>query len=121
MKRIAFLIAALLVSTALFAQNDSTVYRFGLPVSEDDTTGQFLQSDRIPEDSWRALPLIEVPEDVLEAIRERKQYAGWEDSTVYYDKDTELYLIPVEREDGIRIYGLNKHGKPVTFDMVEPR
>ncbi|HEU5148041.1 MAG TPA: hypothetical protein VFT90_15045 [Chryseosolibacter sp.] len=118
MKAKGFLIAALLTSSQLFAQNDSTVYRFGLPVSEDDTAGQFLQTDRIPENDWKAVPLKDLPKGVLEAIKEQKQYKGWRDSTVYFEKNTGLYLVPVEREDGIRIYGLNENGNPVTFDMI---
>lgn len=112
-------IAALILAGApLFAQDDSTVYRFGLPVSDDDTTGQFLQSDRIPRNEWKAVPVKDLPEKVLEAIREEEQYEGWRDSTVYFEKNTGLYLVPVERDDGLRIYGLNENGNPVTFDMI---
>ena len=118
MKRNVFLIAALLISAPLLAQNDSTVYRFGLPISEDDTTGQFLQSDRIPRNEWKAVPLNELPGKVLAAITEEKQYRGWQDSTVYFERNTGLYIVPVERDDGIRIYGLNENGNPVTFDMI---
>ena len=118
MKGNALLIAALLASAPLFAQNDSTIYRFGLPITEDDTAEQFLQSDRIPRNEWRAVPLRELPEKVLEAITEEDQYEGWRDSTVYFEKNTGLYLVPVQREDGVRIYGLNENGNPVTFDMI---
>ena len=120
MKGNALLIAALLfASVPLFAQNDSTVYRFGLPVSDDDTTGQFLQSDRIPRNTWKAVPLKDLPKKVREAITEEELYEG-RDSIVYFERNTGLYLVPVERDDGIRIYGLNENGNPVTFDMVEP-
>ena len=118
MKRNVLVVADLLAAGPLFAQNDSTVYRFGLPISEDDTAGQFLQSDRIPRNEWKAVPVRDLPEEVLEAITEEDQYKGWRDSTVYFDKNTGLYLVPVEREDGVRIYGLNENGNPVTFDII---
>jgi hypothetical protein len=111
------------LSVHLWAQEpDSTVYRFGLPVSNDDTTGQFLQDDQIPRDEWKAIPLDDLPAEVLEAITEENQYKGWRDSTVYFEKNTGHYLVPVDEEDGLRIYGLNEDGEPVTFDIIdEPR
>lgn len=114
------LIAALIVtSTTLWAQeSDSTVYRFGLPVSNDDTTRQFLQDDRIPRNEWKAVPVDDLPSEVLEAITEGDQYKGWRDSTVYYEENTGHYIVPVEAEDGLRIYGLSEDGEPVTFDMI---
>ena len=116
MKRNVLVVAALLAAAPLFAQNDSTVYRFGLPISEDDTAGQFLERDPIPRNEWKAVR--DLPEEVLEAITEEDQYKGWRDSTVYFEKNTGLYLVPVEREDGVRIYGLNENGNPVTFDII---
>lgn len=115
-----FLAALVMLSINVWAQEtDSTVYRFGLPVSDDDTTEQFLQADRIPGNEWKAIPVDDLPSEVLEAITEGSQYQGWRDSTVYFEKNTGHYLVPVEGEDGLRIYGLNEDGEPVTFDIID--
>ncbi len=120
----ALMVAALVtcVISARAQESDSTVYRFGLPVSDDDTAEQFLQYDRIPRNEWTAIPVKDLPSEVLEAITEGKQYEGWRDSTVYYEKNTGHYLVPVESEGDIIIYGLNEDGEPVTVDAIsKPR
>ena len=113
------LIAALMISAAeLLGQNDSTIYRFGLPIPEDDTARNFPATDIEPETKMMAVPASELPAEVLEALTSQDQYEGWRDTTVYYEKNTGLYRVPVKDKDGIRIFGLNKEGEPVTFDMV---
>ena len=116
------LIAAFMLSAAeLLGQNDSTIYRFGLPIPEDDTTRQFPPTDFEPESRMLAVPASELPEEVLEALTTEDQYQGWRDTSVYFEKNTGLYRVPVKSKDGIRIFGLNKKGEPVTFDMVTER
>lgn len=113
------LLAACMLSAAeLLGQNDSTKYRFGLPVSEDDTARHFPPTDFAPETRIQVVPASELPEEVLEALTTEEQYEGWRDTLVYFEKNTGLYRVPVKRKDGIRIFGLNKRGKPVTFDIV---
>ena len=113
------LIAAFMLSAAdLLGQNDSTVYRFGLPVGEEDTTRHFPATDMEPETKMIAVPVSELPAEVLEALTSEDQYEGWRDTTVFFEQNTGLYRVPVKSKDGIRIFGLNKRGDPVTFDIV---
>ena len=116
------LIAAFTIFAAdVPAQNDSTKYRFGLPVGEDDTTRHFPVTDMEPETTMIAIPADELPEKVLKALTREDQYKGWRDTTIYLEKNTGLYHVPLKTEDGIHIFGLNKDGDPVTFDVVTER
>ena len=121
MVKFVFCVALFLVAgmTQVFSQEDSTVYRNGLPISEDDTVRQFLQSDLEPKNKLTEVPPNALPSDLLDVLNKEEQYQGWQDSTVYFESNTGLYLVPVRTEDGVRIYGLNENGKPVTFDEVD--
>lgn len=116
--KLLLLVAFMLSAAELPGQNDSTKYRFGLPVSEDDTTRNFPPTDLDPETRMLAVPASELPAKVLESLTTEDQYKGWRDTTVYFEKNTGLYRVPVKSKDGIRIFGLNREGKPVTFDIV---
>ena len=111
-------VAALLLCGSVYGQEDSTIYRFGLPVSNDDTARQFLERDMEPRNELTEVPVNELPDEVLEALDSQDQYKGWRDSTVYYEENTGHYLVHVKREDGIRVFGLSENGEVVTFDMV---
>lgn len=101
-----------------FAQNDSTRYINGLPVSEDDTARQFLQTDLEPKDHLRIVPPDALPSDVLKALERDESYDGWRDSTVYYDRNTSLFLVHIKSAQSVKIIGMNGKGKPVTFNEV---
>lgn len=118
--RVIITIAALWLVFTLpaFSQNDSTRYINGLPVTEDDTTGQFLQSDLEPKNKVTKVHRNEIPAELLKALNTDSQYQGWQDSTVYFESNTGLYLIPIKTEDGVRVYGVDRKGNPVTFDEV---
>src|SRR5690349_13184665 len=118
--RVIITIAALWLVFTLpaFSQNDSTRYINGLPVTEDDTTGLFLQSDLEPKNKVTKVRRNEIPAELLKALNTDSQYQGWQDSTVYFESNTGLYLIPIKTEDGVRVYGVDRKGNPVTFDEV---
>lgn len=101
-----------------FSQNDSTRYINGLPVSEDDTVQNFPIQDLEPKDQLVALPPNALPADLVKSLEKDELYAGWRDSTVYYDANTNLYFVHVKREGSVKIFGLNENGKPVTFSEV---
>ena len=113
-------IAALCILFALpaFSQNDSTRYINGLPVTEDDTTRQFLQGDLEPKNKVTRVSPNAIPAELLKALNTESQYQGWKDSTVYFEANTGLYLIPIKTGEGVRIYGLDRKGNPVTFDEI---
>ena len=116
-----FAIAATLICLSagkVLAQDDSTRYIFGLPVSEDDTARQFPVRDLAPKNTRTPVNASALPQSLLEILDREPQYEGWRDSTVYFDKNTGLYLVPVRYEQDVRIFGLNENGRPVTYDDV---
>lgn len=121
MGRIVILLAALtcVVSTNVLAQGDTIRYIQGLPVSDDDTVRQFPERDLQPANDLRPVGLPALPADVLEALDEEDQYRGWRDSIVYFQENTGLYLVPIKYKGGVKIFGVNKDGDPVTYDEVE--
>lgn len=104
--------------TAVFSQADSTRYINGLPVSEDDTVQQFPQADLGPKNKLTAVPVNKLPSRLLEVLESEDQYKGWQDSTIYFEKNTGLYLVPVKYKEGVKIFGLSENGDPVTFDEI---
>ena len=120
MNRIVFIIAAIITFSApdVFSQDDSTRYIFGLPVSDDDTTRAFPQRDHVPPNTIKPVGMVLLPDEVREALESQDQYKGWQDSTIYLDLNTGLYIVPVKRGSRVRIYGLNKSGEPVTYSEV---
>src|SRR3989337_3846222 len=97
-----FCIAAFLFAgaTSVFSQEDSTQYINGLPVSEYDTVQQFLPGDLEPKNRLTEVPPNALPSAVLEALKKEDQYKGWQDSTVYFESNTGLYLVPVKTNGG---------------------
>ena len=85
----------ILLAAKSSAQNDSTRYINGLPVTEDDTARQSVQRDIEPKDKLRAVAPEALPADLLKALEDEEQYAGWRDSTVYYDVNTNLYIVHI--------------------------
>lgn len=107
-----------LCTSRAFAQNDSTRYINGLPVSEDDTASQFLQTDLDPKNHLKIVPPDQLPSDILKTLDRDGLYDGWRDSTVYYDRNTSLFLVHIKSAQSVKIIGMNGKGKPVTFNEV---
>lgn len=101
-------------------QDDSLRYINGLPIPEEDSASEVPVADQPPYNKLVAVNATTLPGGVREALDNDRHYEGWRDTIVYFDKNTGLYLVPVRRPDGIRIYGLNKNGKPATFREVTP-
>jgi hypothetical protein len=119
MKRVLLSAAAFLLLTFFVkAQNDSTRYINGLPVSEDDTVEQFIENDLGVKDKIRAVSTSELPRKVLKTLKKGDQYEGWQDSVIYFDENTRLFIVPVKYEGGIKTFGINEDGHPITFDEV---
>ena len=121
MQRAFYITAALLLFVAVetIAQEDSTRYINGLPVSEDDTARQFLENrDLTPKDRLSPVPVSQLPEKLLNELDAEEQYNGWRDTIVYFDRNTEIYHVPIRYAEGVKIFGMRKNGDPVTFREV---
>lgn len=112
------IVILLLCSIAGLAQDDSTRYINGLPVTGDDSLSVTPTEDRPPYNKLIAVPMNKLPKRLRTSLEKESQYEGWQDTTIYRDKNTGLYIVPLRRSDGIRIFGLNKRGDPVTFREV---
>jgi hypothetical protein len=123
MQKIILSIAAfiLLGSLPLFSQADSTKYINGLPVSEDDTARFDPDLDLEPHNRVVRVPADRLPEKLREVLEEEAIYRGWQDTIVYYQKNTGLYIVPIRYREGIKIFGVTENGKPVTFSEVNTR
>ena len=104
-------------SAVVYSQDDSTRYIFGLPVTED-TVEQFLGRDLIPKENLQPVPFHKLPVKVRETLTTEDHYHGGLDSTIFFDKNTRLYIVYVETAEGMQIFGLNENGKPVTFNAI---
>src|SRR5690606_35174842 len=102
-------------------ENDSTVYRFGLPVTEDDTAESFSERDFPPRQRLTPVSPDALPGKVVKSLNEGRQYEGWRDQVVYYDRDARLFLVSVRDNGTVKIFGVNEQGDPVTFDEVDEK
>ena len=108
----------LLCFRAGYAQEDSIRYINGLPVTSGDSVSATPPVDRPPYNQLIPVPVRSLPNQLRAALQNESQYEGWQDTTIYRDKNTGLYIVPMRRSDGIRIFGLNKMGDAVTFREV---
>lgn len=111
----------LLCLTVARGQEDSTRYINGLPVTADDSVSEVPPADQWPYNKLTPVKSAALPAGVRHTLENNSQYQGWQDTTIYHDRQAGLYMVPLRDKDGIRIYGLNKNGDPVTFSEVAPR
>jgi hypothetical protein len=108
----------LLCPTICFAQQkdltDSTEFRFGLPVSNDDTVKE-VRTDQDPSNQWIAIKGSAIPKKLRRVLDKRETYEGWEKGELYYDKSIDRYLLRMHEGNAVRTYGLAADGSPVSF------
>ena len=104
--------------TQVFSQEDSTLYINGLPVSEDDTARQVPHSDLEPKNDLTVVTEHALPDKLRTVLENETQYRGWRDTSIYLQKNTGIYLVPIKTEKSVKIFGLNESGNPVTFSEV---
>jgi hypothetical protein len=121
MRKVIISTAALLfgVVAAVFSQVDSTRYINGLPVSEDDTVTGFPGTDLGPKTILQPMSREDLPARLVEVLEKKPQYNGWRDSTIYFEKNTGIYHVPIKYNDGVKVFGLNENGDPVTFSETD--
>jgi hypothetical protein len=118
MKMAALLLFLIAWTQSAAQQQDSTIYVNGIPVSEDDTVANFPQTDFFPKENHRRVGTEKIPSKLRKALDTKPQFRKWEQTGVYFDTNTKLYIVKVPLENGYRIFGLDADGKPVTFDEV---
>lgn len=120
MDKVILIIAALLLfgSGSLMGQADSTKYINGMPVSQDDTATHVKQMDVEPYNRHIAVAPGDLPKKLLRTLNEEK-YRGWQDTVIYYQKNTGIYIVPVKYSEGVKIFGLTERGEPVSFSEVD--
>ncbi|MEO5603496.1 MAG: hypothetical protein ABIR06_21425 [Cyclobacteriaceae bacterium] len=120
MVKVLTVIAALMAlnTSAVYSQADSTQYIFGLPVTKDDTARRSLEQDVEPKNNLEIVSIGKLPNRVRKVLDKEAQYKGWQDSLIYFNTNTRLFVVPVKNGNTIKIYGLNENGRPVTFSEV---
>jgi hypothetical protein len=101
--------------STVHAQQDSTVYHMGLPVSDDDTVQNFPQYDYFPKQDSEIIRYDLLPQKVQRQLKHNVNYAGWDQFPVYFNRHTDIYTIRIKQGSDTTVIGLNKNGKPVTF------
>jgi hypothetical protein len=99
------------------AQDDSTRYEWGLPVTNDDTAKSFPAQDFYPPQKLKSMVPALLPKRVLKALTKEQQYRGWETGELYYDENTGYYVIHIPRGNNIHVFGLDRRGKPVSISI----
>jgi len=106
----------------VFAQNDSLDFYMGLPVIHDDTVSQTSVPDMVPMDQYIRLSPDSLPKRVVETLAHDDIFKGWQKASLYYDKNTKLYVIHLASGNSIRTYRFNADGEPVAYsETSKPR
>lgn len=93
---------------------DSTEFRYGLPVSNDDTVKQ-VRSDLDPANQWISVERSEIPKRLKRTLERQDIYEGWEQGDLFFDKSINRYLLRMREGNVVRTYGLAADGSPVSF------
>jgi hypothetical protein len=117
MMKCLFLIVFLFPLLAVAQQKDltdSTEFRYGLPVSNDDTTKQ-VRSDEDPANQWVEVSGSGIPRKLKKALVRNDVYEGWEKGKIFYDKSINQYLLRMQNGNAITTYGFAADGSSVSF------
>jgi hypothetical protein len=117
MMKYLFLIVLFLPMLAVAQQKDltdSTEFRYGLPVSNDDTTKR-VRSDQDPANQWVEVPGSGIPRKLKRALERNDVYEGWEKGKIFYDKSINQYLLRIRNGNAVTTYGFAADGSSVSF------
>lgn len=117
MKKIFLLICACLPLVVFSQQKDltdSTVFRYGLPISNDDTTKR-VRTDEDPTNQWQAVEAKKIPDALRRTLERKEVYEGWEQGQIYYDKHVNQYVVRLRDTKSIRTYGFSAEGAVISF------
>ncbi|HYC86708.1 MAG TPA: hypothetical protein VEB86_15855 [Chryseosolibacter sp.] len=111
-------VICLMLASRAWAQDDSIRYRHGIPVTENDTTENDLVEDRYPHERLTRILPENLPSQLRRALERKSVYTGWEKFPVYFNENTNLYIIRIKTDRTIKVFGLNHAGKGVTYDEM---
>ena len=123
--RISLAIAGLVIGLNLIgfhlvcaqADDDTIQYSHGLPITGEDTLSQEVDTlDREPKDVQIRLESGQIPTALRKTLRRGEQYKGWEQSAIFIQKNTGLYVVRITEGGTTRIYRFNGNGKAVSYD-----
>jgi hypothetical protein len=93
---------------------DSTEFRFGLPVSDDDTVAR-VRSDEDPSNQWIPVKSSAIPKKLRRTLEKNDIYEGWQKGELFFDTRINRYLVRIREGSAVRTYGLAADGSPVSF------
>jgi hypothetical protein len=116
MRLFAILFCCCAMQFSVFAQSDSTtLFRQGLPVSDDDTVQHFPAKDFYPRTNIRSVRESDLPQKVVHTLNRKSIYEGWNRLPVYHDLNTDIFYVRVVHGSDTASYGLNRNGKAVSY------
>jgi hypothetical protein len=116
MKRLLILIAVIFPLIGFSQQKDltdSTEYRYGLPISNDDTVKRARSDEERAR--WTAVPINKIPKKLRHTLQKNDVYEGWEKGEVFFDAAIDRYLVRIREEKSVRTYGFSSSGAAVSF------
>ena len=98
--------------TASFAQDSLQVQPSpGVPQQQSDSAGQELQKEDRVE-----VQQADIPSAMKDELQRDEKYKGWESGKIYYEKNSNQYLVHVIRENTTQTFRFDKSGKAVMTD-----
>lgn len=102
-------------SFSVTAQADSTM-QDNLPATPQGQYGTQRVPDQHVDEQKEDRVEVErtaLPPDMLSHLNKDSQFEGWDQSPVFYEKNTEQYLVNIVKENSTRTYRFDKQGKPL--------
>jgi hypothetical protein len=111
MKVFAIILFACMGSVSVFAQQDTTSSTpiQGLPSGQQQAGEQ--KEDRVEVDKAK------LPPTMLKELNNGDQYKGWEDANIYYEKNSDQYLLNIAKENTTQTFRFDKDGNPIVTDQ----
>lgn len=113
-----FSLACLLVTGGVHAQSDSSVLQ--------PQPGQY-GTQRVPDQQIKEqkedrteVQSESLPPAMLDHLGKNEKYQGWEDATIYYEKNTDQYLLNIVRPNSTETFRFDKQGEPIETDKAIP-
>jgi maltooligosyltrehalose synthase len=115
MKILTLTTALALATTVLWSQDSVNVTPPALPQGQYGTQNipeqrEEQKEDRVEVDRNR------IPPAMQKALKESSRYEGWETGNIFYERNTDQYLVHIIRENKTVTFRFDKHGNPIVTD-----